>query len=114
MAGGMGRARGLPLSERQRAGQGAPPPNSTKRTEGPSILAKHVWLVDAPGQPGRWPGLLVEWRQAPDGTWEARVVHAVPEADRSGIRVIERWLPATALEPVQDTPASDRQDSPVR
>lgn len=63
-------------------------------------LARHCWVVDAPGQPGRWPGLLVEWRQDPQG-WSGRVVHVVPEPGGGGQRVLERWLPARCLQPVR-------------
>ena len=30
--------------------------------------AKHCWVSDPPGWPGRWLGLVIEWRQA--GPWE--------------------------------------------
>ena len=85
----------MPLGERLRGGDaaGAPPTRST--------LAQHVWLLDAPGQPGRWPGLLVEWRRQDAGGWEARVVYAAPDADRPSVpRVLERWLPGECLRPV--------------
>jgi hypothetical protein len=70
--------------------------------ESSRTLCRHVWLVDAPGQPGRWPGLLVEWRRIDEGPWLARVVYAIPEPDRSGNRVVERWLPGDCLSPVPE------------
>lgn len=61
---------------------------------------RHVWVVDAPGHPGRWPGLLVEWRRRSPG-WEGRVVYAIPEPTGEGNRAIERWLPASCLSPAR-------------
>lgn len=100
----MGRSRtGIPLGERRAAATTRePPPLTTPQSyngSGPT-LGRHVWLVDAPGQPGRWPGLLVEWRRVDEGPWVARVVYAIPEPDRSGNRVVERWLPGDCLSPV--------------
>jgi hypothetical protein len=99
----MGKGRsGVPLGER-RPYQRPPPGQALDVGEvDPSRLSRHVWLVDPPGQPGRWPGLLVEWRRSPTQGWQARVLYAVPESDRSGNRVIERWLPGGCLEPVPD------------
>ena len=45
--------------------------------------------------PGRWPGIVVEWRQA-SGGWEGRTIIAV---DSPGIVVVEARLPAQQLEP---------------
>ena len=99
----MGRGRtGIPLGERTVAGRADQRPrlhDPPEETSG-ATLSRHVWLIDAPGQPGRWPGLLVEWRRASDSSWMGRVIYALPEADRSGNRVVERWLPGTCLSPV--------------
>ncbi len=59
--------------------------------------ARHCWVVDAAGHPGRWPALLVEWRRGATG-WEGRVIYVIPEPRSAGARVIERWLPADCLE----------------
>ena len=58
--------------------------------------ARHCWVVDSPGHPGRFPGLLVEWRRSAGG-WEGRAVYAIDEPAGS-TRLIERWLPAACLE----------------
>lgn len=57
---------------------------------------RHCWVVDASGHPGRWPGLLVEWRRAGD-RWEGRVVYVLPEPAGSGTRLVERWVDADHL-----------------
>ena len=103
MAGGMGRGRsGIPLGERRRAAAPGVPEAIEPFTSRRNAMCRHVWLVDAPGQPGRWPGLLVEWRRATDGSWDARVVYAVPEPSGLGNRVLERWLPGGCLLPVTE------------
>lgn len=56
---------------------------------------RHCWVVDSPGHPGRYPGLLAEWRRTDDG-WEGRVVYALDEPDRS-CRLVERWVPGSCL-----------------
>jgi hypothetical protein len=62
--------------------------------------ARHCW-ADPPGHPGPWPGLVVEWRRADGGGWLGRCVYAITEPDGSGVRVVERWLPAACLAPVR-------------
>jgi hypothetical protein len=87
MAGGMSR-RGdrLTLAERSGLyrGDAERPP-----------AGKHCWVVDAPGAPGRWPGLLVEWRRGETG-WEGRVTYTTVFGDR--FLLIEQWLAAAFLE----------------
>ena len=99
----MGRGRGVPLRERRRPEQPEPEVEGLpERTSSRRVAAsKHVWVVGATGQPGRWPGLLVEWRRGEGGSWEARVVYTTPErdGDGDGVRLIERWLPGAALQP---------------
>ncbi|MDP9406570.1 MAG: hypothetical protein M3P95_01400 [Actinomycetota bacterium] len=53
-------------------------------------------MLDPPEAPGRWPGLLAEWRRAPDGLWEGRVVYAVSVGDRCVL--VEAWLGVHRLE----------------
>lgn len=60
---------------------------------------RHVWVVDAPGHPGRWLGLLIEWRRGAPG-WEGRVVYVIPEPKGRSSRLVERWLPPDCLTPV--------------
>jgi hypothetical protein len=86
MAGGMAKGRGPTLAERV----GAAPEGSQP------TVRRHCWVVDAPGHPGRYPGLLAEWRRA-GRDWEGRVVYALDEPD-GGCRLVERWLSARCLE----------------
>jgi hypothetical protein len=82
----MARGRGPTLAERAR-------PAAT----GQPASRRHCWVVDAPGHPGRYPGLLAEWRQV-GNQWEGRVVYAMDEAATEA-RLVERWVPAACLEP---------------
>jgi hypothetical protein len=56
---------------------------------------KHCWVLNPPGAPGRWPGLLLEWRQTPSGRWEGRVADAAHL--QNGHALVELWLPAELL-----------------
>jgi hypothetical protein len=58
---------------------------------------RHCWLTDAPGLPGRWPGLVVEWRRH-GGRWQGRVLVVVLEGQDT--RVICGWFEQTFLTPV--------------
>jgi hypothetical protein len=87
MAGGMSRRDGPTMAERVGAGR-----------SDRSAYGRHVWVVDAPGHPGRWAGLLMEWRRI-DAGWQGRVVYVIPEPDGCGNRAIERWLAAECLLP---------------
>lgn len=60
---------------------------------------KHCWVTTSAG---RLPGLLLEWRRRPDG-WNGRVVHAVPADEDGGWVVVEEWLPAGLLDPLDAT-----------
>lgn len=97
MAGGMRRRDAPSLAERSGVAPASrveePPSDSTSRA------ARHCW-AEPPGHPGPWPGLVVEWRRTTRGDWHGRCVYAVTEPDGSGVRVIERWLPASCLTPV--------------
>jgi len=86
MAGGMAKGRGPTLAERV----GSAPSGDRAPAQ------RHCWVVDSPGHPGRYPGLLAEWRRADDG-WEGRVVYALDEPG-SACRLVERWVPAACLE----------------
>ena len=88
MPGGMARGRGPTLAERVGSDSGG------NRSGG----RRHCWVVDAPGHPGRYPGLLAEWRQA-GADWEGRVVYAMDEPGTEA-RLVERWVPAACLEPL--------------
>lgn len=60
----------------------------------PVVSIQHCWVT---GVEGKVPGLLLAWRKRPDG-WHARVVR--PVRDDIGWVVVEEWLPAGLLDPV--------------
>ena len=91
MAGGMGKRRGLPLSERVNPAAQDTPTTPSTEPEAPPI--RHGWVTD---RHGRLPGLLLEWQQRADG-WHGRVVRPIREDD--GWQVVEEWLPAGLLDP---------------
>ena len=98
----MARGRGPTLAERSAAG--TPPevtadPDLAALQDRPRpVLTRHCW-VTVPDSPGRWAGLLAEWRQDTDaGGWQGRVVYAV---DAGGSTVlVEAWVHARHLQPV--------------
>lgn len=75
---------------------------------------RHCWVHGLPDTPGRWPGLLVEWRVEPVRTngaaprqsgatrpsWVGRVVYAVDDGQTHGVVLVEAWVPARYLRPV--------------
>ena len=86
------------MAERVAATRGADaPPTPTGSTESTGSTGstappvRPCWVTD---RHGRLPGLLLEWRQRPDG-WHGRVVHLVE--DERGWAVVEEWLPAAML-----------------
>lgn len=88
----MSRRHGPALQDRRRAGE-------PRVDEAPASreLQSHCWVIDAPGHPGRYAGLLVEWRRD-QGNWSGRVVYVIPEPGGGVPRLIERWLPAACLQ----------------
>jgi hypothetical protein len=91
MAGGMGSGRRQSLSERTGAAQ--------QRT----LPARHCWVVDLPTAPGRWPGLLAEWRRIdPGGTWQGRTVYAVSLGSHT--MLVEEWVDADYLDDASSAP----------
>lgn len=91
MAGGMTRRDRPPMSERVGLGPGRP-------RRPPDCPARHCWVADAADGAGtKRPGLLVEWRRAPDGGgWEGRVVYAA-ELRSGRWALVEEWVPASLL-----------------
>ena len=62
------------------------------------VLTRHCWVTGLPECPGRWAGLLVEWRRETDeGGWQGRVVYAV--ADGAATVIVEAWVQARYLQP---------------
>jgi len=105
VAGGMGR-RGDGLTLAQRAAVVAPEvaPSVPSAPAGRAarvrpVVRRHCWVQGLSDAPGRWPGLLVEWRR-PDGPggWEGRVVYVVHQGV-TGAVVVEAWLAAPHLSP---------------
>jgi hypothetical protein len=94
----MSRGDGTPLRDRVRRG-GATIETGAAGGEAVDAGGRHCWVVDSPGHPGRWPGVLLEWRQADDG-WEGLVAYVIPEPHGRGVRLVERWIGAGHLEPV--------------
>jgi hypothetical protein len=62
-----------------------------------AVTPKHCWVVNPPGAPGRWPGLLLEWRRAENGEWEGRVAYVAQL--QNGHALMELWLPGAFLAP---------------
>jgi hypothetical protein len=70
-----------------------PPATDADRSRLPP---RHCWVKDPPAAPGRWPGVVVEWRPSAAG-WEGRVVVVVGAGRDAG--VIEAWLGEEQLAP---------------
>jgi len=103
VAGGMTRRDGPTLAERVAPGVcgAAVPPGP------PSEPQRHCWVHGLPDAPGRWPGLLVEWRVvrpraggAARPSWVGRVVYAVDDDQAGDVVLVEAWVPARYLRPV--------------
>ena len=62
------------------------------------VLTRHCWVTGLPDCPGRWAGLVAEWRQDTDaGGWQGRVVYAV--SDGPATVLVEAWVHARHLQP---------------
>ena len=98
MAGGMTPRRGRPtLAERAAITQ--PLADARDGRPGASdVGGRHCWVVDPPGIPGRWPGLLTEWRPG-EGGWQGLVVVLAPVAGRPAL--VQIWVEAARLEDVR-------------
>ena len=94
MAGGMGRGGGVPLRDRVRRGGET---DQVRPGRAEEYGGKHCWVVDSPGHPGRWPGVLVEWRQN-DAGWHGLIAYVVPDVAGPGVRLVMRWVAAAHLE----------------
>ena len=58
---------------------------------------RHCWVLNPPSAPGRWPGLVVEWRTA-GGHWEGRVVVVLGRGRDAA--VLDVWMREEQLTPV--------------
>ena len=93
----MGRRTGPTLADRLAASARSGPPAPDGSRERP-VVTRHCWVAGLPGSPGRFPGLLAEWRHDEgSGRWMGRVVYAVDEHGR--VVLVERWVPAAHLTP---------------
>jgi len=102
MAGGMSRGHSSTLAERNAVGPagevGADPELAALQDRPRPVLTRHSWVTGLPECPGRWAGLLAEWRQdRAGGGWQGRVVYAVD--DGAATVIIEAWVPARHLQP---------------
>ncbi len=102
MAGDMSRRRGPTLAERNAVGTagevGPDPELAALQDRRRPVLTRHCWVTDLPECPGRWAGLLAEWRHdRAAGGWQGRVVYAVD--DGAATVLVEAWVPARHLQP---------------
>lgn len=96
MAGGMGRRLGPTLAERGVLPD--PAATAARQAQRRVVVTRHCWVTGLPDCPGRWAGLLVEWRQEPDtARWSGRVVYVVDDAGRGVL--VETWVDAAHLTP---------------
>jgi hypothetical protein len=111
----MSRRHGPSLTERGLAGaRPAPPPDSPPSSSSSSppaaeepavpedrpraVLHRHCWVTGLPARPGRWAGLVAEWRQDREaGGWQGRVVYAVDDGRTTVL--VEAWVAAHHLDP---------------
>ncbi len=96
----MARRRGPTLAERSggRAATDDPAgPLAHNDTRVRPVGTRHCWVTGLPERPGRWAGLLAEWRLGAGG-WQGRVVYAVD--DGVATVLLEAWVPARHLRPV--------------
>jgi hypothetical protein len=101
MAGGMGRRRtGPSLAERARVGPDASEATDAAVPDDPvrPAAVHHCWVDDAPGHPGRYPGLLLEWRRDQQ-RWVGLVAYVMPDLQADRVRLVQRWLPGVYLTP---------------
>ncbi len=63
----------------------------------PRCEARHCWVMDPPGWPGRWPGLLHRWYRSDDG-WRGEVTMAVVHEGQQ--IVVHAQVPAAMLRPL--------------
>ena len=58
---------------------------------------RHCWVLNPPSAPGRWPGLVVEWRSTA-GHWEGRVVVVLGRGRDAA--VLDVWMREEQLTPL--------------
>jgi len=98
----MSRGRSPTLAERSAVGPpaeaGTDPELAALRDRPRPVLTRHCWVTGLSECPGRWAGLLAEWRQETEaGGWQGRVMYAVD--DGVATVLVEAWVPARHLQP---------------
>jgi hypothetical protein len=105
----MSRRHGPSLTERGLAGarppapEADPPGRSHEEPAAPEdrprpVLHRHCWVTGLPARPGRYAGLVAEWRQDREaGGWQGRVVYAVDDGRTTVL--VEAWVAACHLDP---------------
>jgi len=79
------------------AGPGGVPESRRAPDAGDSRSAlRHCWVIDPPGRPGRWPGVLIGWVSGPDG-WLGHVTYVVLDGGLPS--VVTEHVPAAYLRP---------------
>lgn len=63
----------------------------------PHGAGRHCWVLDPPGLPGHWPGVLLEWRRERRG-WQGWVSYVAVVGGRPSF--VQGWLDADRLRPV--------------
>lgn len=86
--------------EREHAAQAADA--GTHPSAGIRPAAAHCWVAGLPAAPGRWPGVVTEWRTTTRG-WEGHVAYAVLDGATSVL--ITAWVPAEHLTPAGGPPS---------
>lgn len=61
-----------------------------------AAAVRHVWVQGLLDDPGRHPGVLLEWRRTTG--WQGLVVYVVDEG-ASGVRCVQRWVDADRMSP---------------
>jgi hypothetical protein len=97
-SGGWGRQEARPSADAFRAARAGERARADPSGHGDRrrVPPRHCWVTDPPAAPGRWPGVVVEWRTA-DGRWEGRVVVVVGTGADAG--VLDLWLGQDKLAP---------------
>lgn len=83
---------GMSLAERSALSRTAPAHESS------ASAARHCWVNNLPDRPGRWPGLLLEWRKVTASVWQGRVIYAVDDGRQTVL--VQEWLSGACLEPM--------------
>lgn len=67
----------------------------TRRDANQITAGRHCWVDEPLDRPGRFPGLLLQWRHDDNG-WAGLVAYLLPDVDEQTL-LVQRWLPAGHL-----------------